>query len=56
MAIVIIAVSKQVADDLGWVGRIEVDIGRIKICHFREVFADMLNRQNENDSKEDWLA
>lgn len=33
VAIVIIASGIQVADDLGWVSRVEVDRGGIKICH-----------------------
>lgn len=39
MAVVLIDASVEVADDLGRVGRVEVDRGRIKVCHFRKFVA-----------------
>lgn len=48
MAVVLIAASVEVADDLGWVGRVEVDRGRVKVCHFGK-FCRYLKRKIGND-------
>jgi hypothetical protein len=52
VAVVLIAASVEIADDLGWIGRVEVDRGWVKVCHFRKFVAFWKESSGNEDELE----